>query len=92
MTPGHNPLKQAAHYLKNAVTLESKEDEKERERHISDHAHVNDHGGRRASQDFWEHHGKHGKQGEHHVEATNEPVGHVTAKKEAGGPVMGTLL
>lgn len=102
---GHNPLHQAAHYLKNAVTLESKDDEKRRESIISDHKHVNDHGGRQAEAEFWEKHqkgGAHGvvhetEQGHGHgheyVEATSQPVGHVTAHGKArnGGPVTGTM-
>jgi hypothetical protein len=107
MNSDHNPLHKAAHYLKNAVTLESKADEKRRESDIADHAHVNDHGGPRAEAEFWEKHRKHDGLHEHgyghghvyhehgRVEATNEPVGHVTAKDEkarTGEPVTGTLL
>jgi hypothetical protein len=92
----HNPLHQAAHYLKNAVTLESKSDEKRRESAIADPVHVNNHGGKAAEQDFWGKHGKghavQGGVGHEHVGATDEPVGHVTSKKEVGGPVTGTLL
>jgi hypothetical protein len=85
------------------VTLESKSDEKRRESIISNHAHVNDHGGREAEAEFWAKHSKHNGPHEHghvhagqgHVEATEEPVGHVTAQSEqarSGGPVTGTLF
>jgi len=84
----HNPLHQAAHYLKNAVTLESKSDEKRRESAIADLAHANDHSGKAAEAKFWDKHSKRGG----HVDAMNEPVGHVKSKKEVGGPVTGTLL
>ncbi|KAH5029838.1 hypothetical protein HBI75_124580 [Parastagonospora nodorum] len=87
----HNPIHQAAHYLKNAVTLESKSDEKRRESAIADPAHVNDHGGKAAEAEFWDKHGK-GGMGREHVSATDESVGHITNKKEVGGPVTGTLL
>jgi hypothetical protein len=101
--PDHNPLHQVAHYLKNSVTLESKADEQRRESIISTHAHVNDHGGKQAEAEFWEKHSKHNGPHEHghashghgHVEATNEPVGHVTGQSEhakSGGPVTGTLF
>jgi hypothetical protein len=96
----HNPLHHAAHYLKNAVTLESKGDEKRRESVIADHAHVNDHGGRQAEAGFWEKHRKghaHDEKSGHghgHVDAANEPVELVTAKHEkvTRGSVTGTLL
>ncbi|KAF2820566.1 hypothetical protein CC86DRAFT_374261 [Ophiobolus disseminans] len=58
-----NLLQSAVHYLKNAVTLEPTADEKERERHISDHKHVNDHGGPAAEAQFWEKHRKGSAQG-----------------------------
>lgn len=71
-TSDHNPLHHAAHYLKDAVTFESKDDEKRRESMISDHAHRNDHGGKQAEAEFWEKHRKHdahGKEPSHgHVE------------------------
>jgi hypothetical protein len=101
---GHNPLHHVAHYLKNAVTLESKADERRRESVIADHAHVNDHGGRQAEAEFWDKHGKgsaHGERsgdghdhGHGHVTVVNEPVGHVTARNEkaGGGSVTGTLF
>ncbi|KAH7391057.1 hypothetical protein DE146DRAFT_153072 [Phaeosphaeria sp. MPI-PUGE-AT-0046c] len=102
----HSPLQQAAHYLKNAVTLESKHDEERRESIISDHKHVNDHGGRQAEAEFWDKHQKGGQHGAVHetrhehghghghdgVDAANEPVGHVTAQGRSGGPVTGTLF
>lgn len=67
---------------------------------------MNDHGGRAAEAEFWEKHqkgGAHGAvhetghahgQGQEYVEATSQPVGHVTAHKDAkgGGPVTGTLF
>jgi hypothetical protein len=99
----HNPLHAAAHYLKNAVTLESKSDEKRRESAIADPAHVNNHGGKAAEVDFWDKHGKGqavqggvghefvNANGHVRVQGTNEAIGHVTNKKEAGGPVSGTL-
>jgi hypothetical protein len=40
------------------VTLESKDDEQKRECVITDHAHVNDHGGRREEGGFGERHTK----------------------------------
>lgn len=58
-TPDHNPLHHAAHYLKNAVTLESSSDETRRESLSADHAHVNNHGGEEAEKEFWEKHRKH---------------------------------
>lgn len=100
----HNPLHQAAQYLKNAVTLESTEDEKRRESIISNHKHINDHGGREAEKEFWEkhqkggqhgavHHTDHAHDGERYVEATSQPIGHVTNPKDGkgGGPVTGTM-
>jgi hypothetical protein len=63
-SPDHNPLHHAAHYLKNAVTLETSSDEKRRESAVADHAHVNDHGGRQAEDEFWEKHRKGGGVGE----------------------------
>ncbi|OAK97686.1 hypothetical protein IQ06DRAFT_36159 [Phaeosphaeriaceae sp. SRC1lsM3a] len=103
----HKPLQKAAHYLKNAVTLEPKENEKRRESIISEHKHVNDHGGPQAEAEFWEKHQKGGQHGavhetghthEHghghgHIDAANEPVGHVTARGDrSGGPVTGTMF
>jgi hypothetical protein len=61
--PDHNPLHHATHYLKNAVTIESTADEKRRESVIADHAHVNDHGGKKAEAEFWEKHQKKGTHG-----------------------------
>ncbi|KAF1914179.1 hypothetical protein BDU57DRAFT_454000, partial [Ampelomyces quisqualis] len=104
--PDHNPLHKAANYLKNAITLEAKSDEKRRESVIADHAHVNDYGGAQAEAEFWGKHGKHHGPHEHgqghvdhgheRVEATNKPVTHVNAnnneKARTGGPVTGTLL
>jgi hypothetical protein len=105
MQTDNSPLRHAAQYLKNSVTLESKSDEKRRESIITDRAHPNDHGGKHAEAEFWEKHRKDNRTPEHghghghtkhgHAEATNEPVGHVTAKnakEKSGGPVTGTLL
>jgi hypothetical protein len=76
----HNPIHNVAHYLKNSVTLESKEDEKRREDAISDHAREEH---RKAKdQEFWKEHGKRpaveggvGYEGGSGKEATNERVG-----------------
>jgi hypothetical protein len=57
---------------------------------MADNAHVNDHGGRLAEAEFWDKHGKNSQHG--YVETMSEPIGHVTAKKESGAPVTGTLL
>jgi hypothetical protein len=63
---------------------------------------VNDHGGKQAEAEFWERHRKGGEHGHvqsdarhGHVTASNEPVGHVTArdgKAGSGASVTGTLL
>lgn len=61
--PDHNPLHHALHSLKNSFTLESSSDETRRESLSSDHAHVNDHGGKEAEKQFWEKHRTHDEVG-----------------------------
>jgi hypothetical protein len=77
----HNPIHNVAHYLKNSVTLESKEDEERREDAISDHARE-EHGVKPKKEQFWEEHGKRpaveggvGFEGASGKETTNERVG-----------------
>ncbi|KAH8728270.1 hypothetical protein GQ44DRAFT_724282 [Phaeosphaeriaceae sp. PMI808] len=53
-----NNMPQKAHYLKKAVTLESKADEKFREQILSERVHQNDHGGKQREAEFWERHTK----------------------------------
>jgi hypothetical protein len=83
-----------AHYLKNAVSLESKDDEKRRESMISDHAHQNDHGGKQAEAEFWEKH--HAKDGVHgHGEAHEARAAASMAHGKDGkvpGDVTGSLM
>jgi hypothetical protein len=62
------------------VTLEPSSDEKQREEHIADHAHVNDHGGRLAEAEFWDKYGKGGQHG--YVEQTTKPVGRGPEKRD----------